>query len=299
MKRPQIPGQPASPPRDSAPIISSRRQESSAHRHPRRTKATRDETATARAALRDARKARKAFERNEVRRFTARLRRRRQAWLAAIVSVVGLVTFVVVGVFSPAMRVESISVTGSVRVDPTAIISQLNDQVGVPLPLIDVSRVESVLRKQNLIESYSIESRPPHDLIIHIVERTPIAFIPANGVFLLKDAAGVTIETVPEFPGGFPLLTVPNAEAKGVAFEAAVAVLRTIPLELRERISEISATTADDVTFVLGDTGQRVFWGSADDASVKARALVDLLANWPPGTANEYDVSSKDNVVVR
>jgi len=72
-----------------------------------------------------------------------------------------------------------------------------------------------------------------------------------------------------------------------------------LPGSLRERISEVTASTADDVSFVLGDTGQRVFWGSADDASTKTRGLLGLLANWPPGTANEYDVSSKDNVVVR
>lgn len=252
-----------------------------------------------RSAVRDARKARKEFERREVRRFTARVRRRRQAWFIAILAMFSLVLFVVIGVFSPVMRVEKITITGTSRVDPESISRQLADQIGVPLPLVDVSRIEGVLRRQNLVESYSIESRPPHDLILHLVEREPVAYMPAGTAFVLADAAGVTLETAPDYPGGFPLLHVPGDVPTGPAFESAVRVLRTVPSELRDRISDISATTTDDVTFVLGDTAQRVFWGSADDAAAKSRALEGLLANWPPGTAREYDVSAKDNVVVR
>ena len=259
----------------------------------------RHDAAQARQAVREARRARKEFEKNEVRRFTARVRRRRQAWLAGVLSVVALAVFVLVGVFSPVMRVEEITITGATRVDATSVSTQLKDQIGIPLPLVDVARIEEVLRRQNLVESYSIESRPPHDLIIHLIERQPIAYMPAGTAFMLADAAGVTIETAPAYPGVFPLLYVPNDEPKGAAFEAAVSVLRSLPGTLRDRISEVTASTADDVSFVLGDTGQRVFWGSADDASTKTRGLLGLLANWPPGTANEYDVSSKDNVVVR
>ncbi len=259
----------------------------------------REEAALARQAVRDARKARKEFEKNEVRRFTARVRRRRQAWIVGIVAVIALGVFVTVGVFSPVMRVEEITITGATRVDPASISSQLSDQIGTPLPLVDVSRIEEVLRRQNLVESYSIESRPPHDLIIHLVERQPVAYMPAGTAFMLADAAGVTIETASSYPGGFPLLHVPSDQPSGPAFESAVGVLRSLPGTLRDRISEVSASTADDVSFILGDTGQRVFWGSPDDAATKIRALLGLLANWPPGTANEYDVSSKDNVVVR
>ncbi len=271
-------------------------------RKPRETSAARrhrEDAADARHALREARKARKAFERNEVRRFTARVRRRRQAWAAAALSLIAVIVFVIVGIFSPVMRVQTIQVTGTTRVDPVAISTQLADQVGQPLPLVNVARVEEVLRRQTLVESYSIESRPPNTLIVHVVERQPVIYMPAGLKFELKDAAGVTIESVTEYPGGFPLLRVPNDETTGVAFTAAVGVLRTLPSEIRDRISEVTATTADDVVFTFADTGQRVFWGSVEEAALKVRSLIGLMANWPPGSANEYDVSSTDNVVVR
>lgn len=321
MKRPDVPRPPrtdgpSAPPARGARVtaVESRRPTQDRAREPRRERATvapskstktsnarlqREEATRARQAVRDARKARREFEKNEVRRFTARVRRRRQAWMVGIISVVALGAFVAVGVFSPVMRVEEITITGASRVDATSISSQLADQIGTPLPLVDVSRIEEVLRRQNLVESYSIESRPPHDLIIHLVERQPVAYMPAGTAFVLSDAAGVTIETAPSYPGGFPLLHVPSDQPSGPAFESAVGVLRSLPGSLRDRISEITATTADDVVFVLGDTGQRVFWGNPDDAATKTRALLGLLANWPPGTASEYDVSSKENVVVR
>jgi cell division protein FtsQ len=328
MKRPDFPLTPSSPERRPADVtlLPSRRQDAKSTR-PKRAKESppksrparkaekqsstrktretgvarrqREEAADARMALREARKARKAFERNEVRRFTARVRRRRQAWAAALVSLLAVGVFVVVGVFSPVMRVQTITVTGTTRVDPAAISGQLTDQIGQPLPLVDIGRIEEVLRRQTLIESYSIESRPPNGLILHVVERQPIVYIPVGTKFELIDAAGVTIESTPENPGDYPLIRVPKDEAKGVAYAAAIEVLQSLPADLRSRISEISASTADDVTYVFGDTGQRVFWGSSDDAALKVRALSGLLANWPPGTANEYDVSSKDNVVVR
>jgi len=259
----------------------------------------RDEASDARHALREAKKARKAFERNEVRRFTARVRRRRQAIAGAVLSLLAVGVFVIVGIFSPVMRVQSITVTGTSRVDPTAISTQLADQVGQPLPLVNIARVEEVLRRQTLVESYSIESRPPNGLIVHIVERQPVVYIPVGPKFELVDAAGVVIDSTSDNPGDYPLIRVPNDEPKGVAFSAAIGVLQTLPADVRGRISEITATTADDVSFLFGDTGQRVFWGSTDEAAVKVRALVGLMANWPPGTASEYDVSSKDNVVVR
>ena len=295
MKRPDAP-RPAHP--ESTPIprrISDRAQPPKSRDSAR----SRNEATLARHAVREARRARKELEKNEVRRFTARVRRRRQAWLAGVLSLLALAVFVIVGVFSPVMRVEEITITGASRVEAASISSQLENQIGVPLPLVDANRIEEVLRRQNLVESYSIESRPPHDLIIHLVERQPIAYMPAGTAFMLADAAGVTIETAPAYPGGFPLLHVPQDEPKGPAFESAVSVIRSLPGSLRDRISEMTASTADDVSFVLGDTGQRVFWGNADDASTKTRGLLGLLANWPPGTANEYDVSSKDNVVVR
>lgn len=314
MKRPDFPLGPDSSPQETsrskdarvAPIrpLSVARPTSprAARRKTRDTSAARrhrEDAADARHAVREARKALKAFERNEVRRFTARVRRRRQAWAAAALSFIAVLVFVIVGIYSPVMRVQSIEVTGTTRVDPAAISTQLADQIGQPLPLVSVGRVEEVLRRQTLVESYSIESRPPNTLIVHIVERQPVIYMPSGLGYELKDAAGVTIERVTEYPGEFPLLRVPNDETSGAAFTSAVGVLRTLPSEIRNRISEVTATTADDVVFVFGDTGQRVFWGSVEEAALKVRSLVGLMANWPPGSASEYDVSSKDNVVVR
>ncbi len=292
-------GRSARPPQGQSPERQQKLERLQRPERVRRPVRQRDETAEARHALREARKARKAFERNEVRRFTARVRRRRLTVTAVVASFIAVIAFVIAGVYSPVMRITTISVDGTTRVDPLAISSQLADQIGQPLPLVNVGRIEEVLRRQTLVESYSIESRPPNSLIIHVVERQPVAFIPVGTAFELKDAAGVTIETAPELGEGYPVLHVPNDEPKGTAFDAAIAVIRSLPADLRERLSDVSATTADDVTFVLGDTNQRVFWGSSEDAAIKVRSLTGLMANWPPGTANEYDVSSSDNVVVR
>ena len=109
---------------------------------------------TARAArgrLRAARRARKQYERNEVRRFTTRSRRRRNLWVAVIATVLALVAFVLVGVFSPLMALRSIEVTGTSRIQAAEVAEALDDQLGTPLPLLDLAEVKRQLSEFSLI----------------------------------------------------------------------------------------------------------------------------------------------------
>jgi cell division protein FtsQ len=64
-------------------------------------------------------------------------------------------------------------------------------------------------------------------------------------------------------------------------------------------VETISATTKDDVTFVLTDDIQSVIWGSADRSAFKARVLAALVATQPPTARLEFDVSAPDAPVVR
>lgn len=200
--------------------------------------------------------------------------------------------------YSPLMAVRTITVEGSKLVNSDGVVNDLQSQIGRPFPLIDQRQIKAELVKYPLIQSYSIEAVPPSTLVIRLVEREPLGLQEADGGFALVDAAGVVLRTDPERIDGYPVIdTDRDAASKG--FTAAVAVLRALPDDVRKSVDTVTATTLDDVTLMLGESGATVRWGSADDSAEKARALTDLMAAYPPDTIKLYDVSSSKNVVVQ
>lgn len=242
-------------------------------------------------------RARRKALRQEVRRFTVRQRRRRRNWLIAGAAILVLVLGTLGAAYSPLFAVQDVRVIGTETLDPTEIAAALSNQVGTPLPLVDASEVKAALVAFPAIESYSIEARPPHELVVRIVERTPIGSIESAAGFTLVDAAGVALSTTPEPTPGFPVLDVQGG-TEGPAFKAAGTVFRTLPEALRVDVASIAATTANDVSFVLGSTGTTVIWGSADKSVEKAQVLESGMVAIPPDTVNHYDVSSADVLVV-
>jgi cell division protein FtsQ len=253
----------------------------------------------ARKKLSQATKARKAYEREEVRRFTAHLRRRRTAWLSAGGAFLSVMLFVAVGAFTPVMALEEISVVGASRVPVAEIQSALREEIGKPLPLVNFGAIKDAVAAQPLIRSYSTESLPPHTLLIRIIERMPVGYLPSEDGFSLVDPAGVVIEKSVERTQGYPLFEVAGNTAESVGFRAGVRVLNALPASLSGFVDRVIATTTDDVVIVLADSGARVFWGGSDNAALKSRVLAALLTSAPVGTVSEYDVSSPKTAVVR
>lgn len=247
---------------------------------------------TARDVWRAARARRKTL-RAEIRRFTQRSRRRRLIWIGIIGAVVVLVGGSAAAAYSPLFAVRKITVVGASALDPLAVESALSAQIGTPLALVDAGEVKAALVAFPLIETYALEARPPHDLTLRIVERTPIGVIESEAGFTLVDAAGVALSTTPTRPEGQPVIEVAGG-IESTAFESVGLVVRSLPDEVRSAVVAVRATTLDDVTLTLG-SGLTVVWGSADQSVEKARTLSTAMAVTP--NARSIDVSSPDVVV--
>ncbi|WP_230206400.1 FtsQ-type POTRA domain-containing protein [Microbacterium gorillae] len=213
---------------------------------------TADEADTADAAptgLRDvwrASRARRRTLRREVRRFTVRSRRRRMIWLVSLAAVVLVVAGSFAVAYSPLFAVRTIVVTGTKTLPAQTVEKALHAQVGTPLAAVDASAIKAELVKFPLVETYSVEARPPHELVVRIVERTPIGVIDSAAGYTLVDAAGVALSTTPEQPAGEPLISAGEAGSK--AFTAVGLVIRSLPADIRANLATGTATTADDVT---------------------------------------------------
>ncbi|WP_237580881.1 FtsQ-type POTRA domain-containing protein [Clavibacter nebraskensis] len=261
-----------------------------AHR-PARPASSATGDAEARRQLRRARRVRQRYERQEVRRFTQRARRRRAGLLGALGAVLTLAIVVGIAVYSPLLALRTVEVEGADRVSPASIQAALADQVGTPLPLVDLDRVGDELRAFPLIRSYSTESRPPSTLVIRIVERTPVAVIQSGAGFDLVDPAGITIERATARPDGYPLIDLPSADFSSPRFQAAAAVLVALPADFLPQVDSIQANTTDDVMLTLR-SGKKVLWGSGERSVDKAEVLQALVK--ARGDVGSYDVSAPD-----
>ncbi|KAF2413681.1 cell division protein [Microbacterium sp. B35-04] len=243
-------------------------------------------------------RARRKALRAEIRRFTVRQRRRRAIWLGAAASVLLLALGTLGAAYSPLFGVERISVVGAQQLAADDISDALATQLGTPLPLVDESAVKAALVAFPLIETYALEARPPHELVVRIVERTPIGLIETRAGYTLVDAAGVALSTAATPSAGMPVLAI----AGGIdsdAFAAAGQVMRALPDDIRAQVTEVTASTPDDVTLTLGGSNAQVVWGSADRSADKALNLAKMMAQRPPADVTTYDVTSPEVVVVR
>jgi cell division protein FtsQ len=253
----------------------------------------------ARKAARLAARERKRFERGEVRRFTRRTRTRRTLWLTIAGIVVTLAVVLGVAIFSPLLALRDIEVEGTSRIEKAEVIAAIDGQLGTPLALLDNQRIVRELSDFALIRSFVTETVPPGTLVIHIVEREPVAVIAAGERFAFIDPAGVVVRTMTERPDDLPLIKVDGeATAGNVAFDSIVEVLLALPDKLLARVNSVTASTKDDVTFEFRGKGQTVVWGSVDLSAQKARVLDTLLGLKNASTVKKYDIRAPESVVI-
>jgi len=185
-------------------------------------------------------------------------------WLGVLGAVVRVIGGSALAAYSPLFAVEKITVVGASSLDASAVETALADQIGTPLALVDESDVKAALMAFPLIETFALEARPPHDLTLRIVERTPIGVIASDAGYTLVDAAGVALSTTPERPEGQPVIEVTGGTGSDV-FESAGLVVRSLPADVRPEVVEVTATTLDDVTLTLA-SGLTIVWGSAEES---------------------------------
>ncbi|MBS1906056.1 MAG: FtsQ-type POTRA domain-containing protein [Actinobacteria bacterium] len=240
-------------------------------------------------------RARRKALRSEIRRFTQRSRRRRIGWIIG-----AAVTLLVVGgsvgaAYSPLFAVRTVTVEGAHALNAADVQKALSGQVGRPLALVDSNAVKAALIAFPLIETYRLEAHPPHDLVVRIVERTPVGVVQTeDGRFTVVDVAGVALSTTETRPAGYALIDIAGGTGSR-AFPAVGTALRTLPAELRAQVDSVTASTPDDIVLQLA-SGAKVTWGSADKSAEKTLVLQRLMTASPGATS--YDVSSPGVAIV-
>lgn len=215
------------------------------------------------------------------------------------VSVVLLLVFVLVAVFSPLLAVDKVEILGNSRISTKSLESALKSQLGRPLPQVTVGDITRELEDFTLIQSVSVVNLPPHTLQVRVVERQPICIIETSRGRFLYDPAGVRIDAA-DSSSKYPVIQAPGNAGNSSEFRAAVKALMALPVSLFPRVALVTASSIDSITFKLrGWAGQKVIWGDSSQAALKSRVLAALIANQKKSDRVTYDVSSPSAPTVR
>ena len=72
-------------------------------------------------------------------------------------------------------KLETVIIKGNRHIDQTEIVAALNADIGTPLFSISLEKSYHRLKKNNWIRNLSVMRKLPNTIVIHIIERTPIA----------------------------------------------------------------------------------------------------------------------------
>lgn len=235
-------------------------------------------------------------------RFQERLRERARAqrrlsaltWARRLGIAAGILALLWVVLWSPvfALDTNDVTVTGyGTVVDPEQVDAVLADFKGQSLATLSTASVEAALLEVRGVRSAVIDRAWPAGLLVELTSREPVAAVPAGKGYDFIDAQATKVGSAKKAPKHLPVVTVPVGEDKKRVLAAVLSVINQMPVDLRDRVQNVSAKTEDTVSFELRD-GPRVEWGSAEDSALKAEVLAVLLTAKESKKAAVIDVSA-------
>ena len=203
-------------------------------------------------------------------------RARKLLYTASALAIIA-VLYVVLVFFSPLLATQKITVHGASLLETSQVEQKLEPLRGVPLTRIDEKKVRELIGQDNVLRSVQVESRPPHELVVTLKERTAVAVVKQGDTYHTVDSDGVSLlESATQPDTSVPLVRFSGDDPKTSAeFRTISAALSAMPSELLAQIKEAGATSTSSITLTLRDN-TTVQWGTAEESELKAKVLLSL-----------------------
>ena len=203
-------------------------------------------------------------------------RARKLLYTASALAIIA-VLYVVLVFFSPLLAAQKITVRGASLLETTQVEQKLEPLRGVPLTRIDEKKVRELIGQDNVIRSVQVESRPPHELVVTLKERTAVAVVKQGDTYHTVDSDGVSLlESATQPDTSVPLVRFSGDDPQTSAeFRTISTALSAMPSELLAQVKEAGATSTSSITLTLRDN-TTVQWGTAEESELKAKVLLSL-----------------------
>lgn len=189
--------------------------------------------------------------------------------------------------FSSTLSVQGVEVSGTQTLSEAKVREVADVPTGGPLATVDLDRIAYRVRSLAVVKSAEVTRKWPHDVLIEIVERQPVAVVEIAGELHSLDEDGVVFGTYHRAPQGLPRVRAGSGVTAAALAEGAE-VVAALPDEIATRIDHAEVQSVDRITLRLRD-GREVVWGSAEESELKGEVLAGLLEARP--RARAYDVS--------
>jgi cell division protein FtsQ len=227
----------------------------------------------------------------------ARKRFARRQWARRWVTwryVVALLLVLVVAVgglylvfFSSTLSVQGVEVSGTQTLSETQVREVAAVPTGGPLATVDLDKIAYRVRSLAVVKSAEVTRKWPHDVLIEIVERQPVAVVEIAGQLHSLDEDGVVFGSYDRAPDGLPRVRAESGVNADALAEGA-GVVAALPTAIATKVDYAEVISVDQITLQLRD-GREVLWGSSEQSAEKAQVLAGLLSARPK--ASSYDVS--------
>jgi cell division protein FtsQ len=259
-----------------------------------------------------------------VRRFNARARARRWRRARPLIVIAAVLVLVAglgyVGYGTSLLGVSHIEVRGAGFVSATDIRTAAGVRPGEPFLGVDTRAVARRVQGLAGVAHADVSRRLPSTVVIDVRLRTPVVAAPvapipapapatapaatststststskAPALYRLVDASGVAFRTVGSVPAGVIVVDLTDPGPADPSTLGALAVLASLPPDLRDKVDHISARTPVEIDLMLRD-GREIIWGDATDNATKANVASSLLGR----SGKIIDVSAPNVVTVR
>ncbi len=214
-------------------------------------------------------------------------------YVAATVAVAAVLGWVVG--FSPVLAVRHVEVVGVPATEAAAIKAMARVPLGEPLARVDGDAVAARVAERATVADVSIERSWPGTLVIHASPRQPFLVLKnPQGQLQVVDETGVAYAQVSSPPRGVPTVNAATEAALSRdALSAAVSVLKVLPATVQKRVTNVTVSSANQVSLRIGRTA--VVWGGSEESERKVAIMTALLK----GSPTLIDVSAPSTPVTR
>ncbi len=222
-------------------------------------------------------------------RFARRQWARR--WLAWRRVAAAVVTLLLAGggvfavYFSSLLEVEGVEVRGTLDLTSADIATAAEVPIGEPLAKVDLEAIERKVLSLGAVRAVDVSRKWPHEVLIEIEEREPVAVVKMGDLLRNLDADGVVFGDRKRPPANLPMVETSSDVGTDALREAATVAGALEPAFLAT-VDHLEVESVDQIWLVLRDD-RIVLWGNAEQSGEKSEVLSALLSR----EAKVYDVS--------
>lgn len=215
--------------------------------------------------------------------------RKRLIWVAIAAAVVLVLVGAVAILASSLFDVRTVNVQGAVYTDPTKLAGIVDGLEGDAILLVDTRQIERQLESIAWVESARVSTQFPHDVLIDIRERKPVAtFAGSDGGYRIVDRDGRVLDVVRTgIPVDYMLITGANPDVDqgqlvGRPFASAAQLTTALPREVRTITESVGIDVAAGTFTLQLQDGIEVQLGTASNLSAKLAQLLSQVRDGLP-----------------